>query len=103
MPYVELTNRAEMVAAVNGEPGVYSLIYCHEGIIDELAEKTASEQSSDPVKAYSVDVTKNPKAKDFLSLYQFPSPVVFKNGKEVKRVESISRDNAQELGAFFKS
>ena len=64
--------------------------------------RTASEQSDDRVKAYSVDVTKNPKAKDFLSLYQFPSPVVFKDGKEVKRVERISHENAQELDAFFK-
>ena len=56
--------------------------------------RTASEQSSDPVKAYSVDVTKNPKATDFLFIHQSPSPVVFRDGKDFIYLEVVRRDES---------
>jgi len=74
----------------------YVLLYAYTGEITPAAEAAARRHVHNTV-AYKVDVEKFPTCKDNLKLTTFPAVVVFKDGKEIKRVEGVNKDNAQEI------
>jgi thioredoxin-like negative regulator of GroEL len=52
---------------------------------------------------YKVDVDANPNAKENLKLNELPAAVVFKDGKEISRVEGINKEKAAELIALISA
>jgi len=74
----------------------YVLLYAFTGEITEAAEAAARRHVHNTV-AYKVNVDEFPTCKDNLKLETFPAVVVFKDGKEIKRVEGVNKDNAHEI------
>jgi len=52
-------------------------------------------------EAFKVDVEKFPSAKENLKLETFPAVVIFKDCKEIKRVEGMNKDKAAEVAAVL--
>jgi thioredoxin-like negative regulator of GroEL len=68
---------------------------------NSLAHHRAARRHAETTVAYKVDVDKFPSAKENLKVTEFPAVVVFKDGKEIKRVEGINKDNAREIASVL--
>jgi thioredoxin 1 len=62
-----------------------------------------SEKHAATTVNYKVDVSKNTAAKEGLKITVVPTVIIYKDGKEVKRVESVNAEKAEEIGAFLDS
>jgi thioredoxin-like negative regulator of GroEL len=51
--------------------------------------------------AYKVNVDEFPTAKEHLKLTEFPAVVIFKDGKEVKRIENMNPEKAKEVAELL--
>jgi thioredoxin 1 len=51
--------------------------------------------------SYKVDVDKFPSAKENLKVEALPAVIVFRDGKELKRVEGINKDNAKDIASVL--
>jgi len=91
----EITNREQFLAAIQTKDK-YVLLYAYTGEVTPAAE-AAAKQHAHNTDAYKVDVDKFPTCKENLKLTAFPAVVVFKDGKEIKRVEGVNKDNAKEV------
>jgi len=78
----------------------YVLIYAYQGQVPPAAEEAAKRHAAN-TDAYKVNVDDFPSAKDNLKLTEFPAIVVFKDGKELKRVEGLNPEKAKEIGSVL--
>jgi thioredoxin-like negative regulator of GroEL len=60
-------------------------------------QNSAARAHAHNTDAYKVNVDEFPSAKENLKLTTFPAVVVFKDGKEIKRVEGVNKDNAKDI------
>src|ERR1700710_2575838 len=63
--------------------------------------RRAAKKHAETTDAYKVDIDKFPTAKENLKISTFPAVIVFKDGVEIKRVEGINKENAQEIAAIL--
>jgi len=52
-------------------------------------------------EAYKVDTDKYPAAKAYFGIETLPTVVVYKDGKELKKVEGVNEDNAKEIASVL--
>jgi len=99
MVHEDLTSKADFDAALATEDK-YVLIYAYSGEVSEKAD-AAAEKHAATTKAFKVDVEKYPTAKAFFGITTTPTVVVYKNGKELKKVEGIDEEKAKEIAAIL--
>ncbi|KAF2732785.1 hypothetical protein EJ04DRAFT_513649 [Polyplosphaeria fusca] len=90
----ELTGKEEFEAALATKDR-YVFIYAYEGEISPKAAENAKKYAA-TTDAYSVDVSKYPKAKASFKVEVTPTAIVFKNGEELKRVEG-TKENPEKM------
>lgn len=57
--------------------------------VPPILEEIIAEMSDMDIKGYEIDVTENPSAAQDFFVLGVPTIIVFKNGKEVKRFNSV--------------
>ena len=63
--------------------------------------QSAAEKHAHNTDAYSVDVEKYPTAKQYFKVTAVPTVVVYKGGKEIKKVEGMDAEKAKEVAAVL--
>jgi thioredoxin-like negative regulator of GroEL len=63
--------------------------------------QSAAEEHAHNTAAYSVDVEKYPTAKEYFKVTVVPTVVVYKDGKEIKKVEGMDGEKAKEVAAVL--
>jgi thioredoxin-like negative regulator of GroEL len=61
----------------------------------------AADKHAATTDAYKVDTDKYPTAKAYFGIETLPTVVVYKDGKELKKVEGINEENAKEIAAIL--
>ena len=61
----------------------------------------AADKHAATTDAYKVDVDKYPTAKEFFKITTTPTVVVYKDGKELKKVEGVNEENAKEIASVL--
>ncbi|KAF2455309.1 hypothetical protein BDY21DRAFT_350389 [Lineolata rhizophorae] len=97
----ELNSKTDFENALQTK-GKYVLIYCYSGEVPEKAEAAAKEHA-DTTDAFKVDVDKYATAKEYFNVEVVPTVAVYKDGKEIKRVEGLDEAKTAELSTFLKS
>ncbi|QDS69168.1 hypothetical protein FKW77_010547 [Venturia effusa] len=95
----DLTSKADFDAALATE-GKYVLIYAYSGEISEKAD-AAGKKHEHNTKAFKVDVDAYPTAKEFFDIKTTPTVVVYKDGKELKKIEGLDETKAKEIASVL--
>ncbi|KAE9980719.1 hypothetical protein BLS_007715 [Venturia inaequalis] len=95
----DLNSKADFDAALATEDK-YVLIYAYSGEVSEKAD-AAGKRYEHNTKAFKVDVDANPAAKEFFDIKTTPTIVVYKNGKELKKVEGLDGEKAKEVASVL--
>ncbi|TID23145.1 hypothetical protein E2P81_ATG02261 [Venturia nashicola] len=95
----DLKRQADFDAALATEDK-YVLIYAYSGEVSEKAE-AAGKKYEHNTKAFKVDVDAYPTAKNFFDIKSTPTVVVYKNGKELKKVEGLDEEKAKEIASVL--
>jgi thioredoxin-like negative regulator of GroEL len=66
-----------------------------------IARHRAAHRHAETTVSYKVDVDKFPTAKENLKVETLPAVIVFRDGKELKRVEGINKDNAKDIASVL--
>ncbi|KAF2436917.1 hypothetical protein EJ08DRAFT_6620 [Tothia fuscella] len=101
MPHKDLNSKADFDAAL-ATKDKYVLIYLYSNEIYPGAEE-AADKHADTTDAYKVDVEKHAAAKEYFKVLTTPTVVVYKDGKELKKVEGVNEENAKEIAAIISS
>ena len=72
-------------------------------VADETSYSRHAGKHSDTTKSYKVDVEKHEEANKYFSITQTPTFVIYKDGKEVKRIEGDEGPKMKELVEFLSS
>lgn len=67
----------------------------------QLINDSAGKRYEHNTKAFKVDVDANPAAKEFFDIKTTPTIVVYKNGKELKKVEGLDGEKAKEVASVL--
>jgi len=95
----DLTSKADFDAAL-ATKGKYVLIYAYTGEVNPKAEGAAEKHAAN-TDAFKVDVDKYPTAKEFFGITTTPTVIVYKDGKELKKVEGIDEEKAKEIASVL--
>ncbi|KAF2466607.1 uncharacterized protein BDR25DRAFT_345484 [Lindgomyces ingoldianus] len=90
MAHKELNNKADFDAALATKDR-YVFIYAYEGAIPPPATENAK-KFADTTDAYSLDVGKHHMAKEHFKVENVPTAIVYKDGKELSRVDKMGPD-----------
>lgn len=67
----------------------------------QLTRNSAAKKHEANTKAFKVDVDAYPTAKAFFDIKTTPTIVVYKGGKELKKVEGIDEEKAKEIASVL--
>lgn len=67
----------------------------------QLINGSAGKQFEHNTKAFKVDVDAYPTAREFFDIKSTPTVVVYKDGKELKKVEGLDADKAKEIASVL--
>ncbi|CAK4034837.1 hypothetical protein B0A49_13074 [Lecanosticta acicola] len=95
MPHTELNSKSDFDKALDTK-GKYVLIYAYENSVNPKADEYASSYASS-TDAYKVDVAKHAAAREYFGVTTVPTIVVYKDGKEVKKVEGADQAGMEEV------
>jgi len=91
-----LTSKDEFQAAL-ATKDKYVLIFAYQGADIPPGAKEYAKKFASTTDAYKVNVDDFPTAKENLKLTELPAVLVFKDGKEIKRVENMNAEKAKEI------
>jgi len=74
------------------------LLYCNN---NQLTTHSAAKKFEHNTKAFKVDVDAYPTAKAFFDIKTTPTVVVYKDGKELKKVEGLDEEKAKEIASVL--
>ncbi|KAI9714803.1 MAG: hypothetical protein M1820_000092 [Bogoriella megaspora] len=99
MVHTELNSKSEFDAAL-GTKDKYVLIYAYAGEVNPKAEEYAAkfEHNTAP---YKVDVDKHAAAKEYFNVKVTPTVVIYKDGKELKKVEGSGPENMEAIASVL--
>jgi thioredoxin 1 len=66
-----------------------------------MSPNRAAEKHAATTVAFKVDVDKYPTAKEFFGIAATPTVVVYKDGKELKKLEGVNEENAKEIASVL--
>ncbi|KAF2094446.1 hypothetical protein NA57DRAFT_60489 [Rhizodiscina lignyota] len=101
MAHKDLTSKADFDAALATQ-GKYVLIYAYAGDVSPKAEEAAQKHAA-TTEAFKVDVDKYETAKAFFGITKTPTVVVYKDGKEVKKVEGMDEAGMSEIASIVSA
>ncbi|ORY00908.1 hypothetical protein BCR34DRAFT_592454 [Clohesyomyces aquaticus] len=101
MSHKELNSKEDFAAAMETKDR-YVFIYAYEGAIPPQATENAK-RFADTTDAYSIDVGANPMPKEKLGITKVPTALVFRDGKEVARVDQMGPESMKGIEEILKA
>ncbi|KAF2720579.1 hypothetical protein K431DRAFT_295071 [Polychaeton citri CBS 116435] len=81
----------------------YVVIYVHDGGEVPAQAEEGAKKFADKVDAYHADAGANPQIKDFYGITKLPSAVLYKSGKEIKKVDGADPAGMAEIGQIVSA
>ncbi|KAF1991133.1 hypothetical protein K402DRAFT_400606 [Aulographum hederae CBS 113979] len=100
MGHKALTSKSEFDAAL-ATAGKFVLIFAYSGEIPPGAEQAATDHAT-TTDAYSVDIDAYPAAKEYFGVTEPPTVILYKDGKELKKVPGMTKDKSAEIMDMLK-
>ncbi|KAF2105981.1 hypothetical protein BDV96DRAFT_607769 [Lophiotrema nucula] len=104
MAHKELNGKEDFTKALETK-GRYVFIYAHDSEVPAPAQDSCrnAKKFSETTDAYGLNVAKYPVAKDHFKIEKVPTAIVYKDGKEIKRVDEMSQESIKEVEQILLS
>ncbi|KAF2483321.1 hypothetical protein BDY17DRAFT_324066 [Neohortaea acidophila] len=97
--HTELNSKVDFDNAI-GTQGKYVLVHAYSGQVLDKAEEFAQKYASN-CDFYAVDTAKEPKTKDYFGITQTPAAMLYKDGKQVVKVEGKTAEGMGKIAQLL--